>query len=281
MVYVLLACVGAPKDSPVEGDADVDADADADSDADSDSQTDTQDSDTAPVPCEPTEEGQCAEDERCCTPCCLEDATPICTAPDVFGECPTPDVSIDEGRLSSSVMLEDLDFEEDDCAVVEGCVTQPGLRRVLRFTTSTPNLGTGDLALGIPEEHPDQFGWSECHQHYHYDGYAAYDMLDEAGASTVTGRKQAFCLQDSEPITATGLPHYNCGDQGISVGWADNYASSLDCQWIDVTDLPGGSYTLRVTLDPNLQLVDRDRSNNIVEVIVSLPEPTEPPSCPP
>ncbi len=31
---------------------------------------------------------------------------------------------------------------------------------------------------------------------------------------------------------------YNCGNMGITAGCSDIYSSALDCQWIDVTDLP-------------------------------------------
>ena len=45
-------------------------------------------------------------------------------------------------------------------------------------------------------------------------------------------------------------------NMGISAGCADIYSSSLACQWIDVTDLPDGNYTLVVVVnwdrDPDL-----------------------------
>jgi len=77
---------------------------------------------------------------------------------------------------------------------------------------------------------------------------------------------------DSEPWTDDAAPpKYHCGNQGITTGWADTYTAWLDCQWLDVTDVPAGDYTLRLTLDPTGMLRERDTTNNVVEVPVTLP----------
>ena len=72
-------------------------------------------------------------------------------------------------------------------------------------------------------------------------------------------------MEDSE--CESGLKKiYNCtdkGDQGISVGCADNYASTIDCQWVDVTDIEDGNYTLMVHLNPSRRIVESDYSNNV------------------
>ena len=50
--------------------------------------------------------------------------------------------------------------------------------------------------------------------------------------------------------------------QGITPGWADVYSRYTACQWIDVTDLPSGTYTLHVSVDGTGVLPDADPSNN-------------------
>jgi hypothetical protein len=43
----------------------------------------------------------------------------------------------------------------------------------------------------------------------------------------------------------------------ISPGWADIYTSDLPCQWLDVTNVPDGAYSLRVAVDTR-DIVDQD-----------------------
>jgi hypothetical protein len=165
-------------------------------------------------------------------------------------------------------------FAADDCAVTEGCVGASGRRRLLRFATVTANLGSGDLIVGMPPppgESNDVFQWSPCHMHHHVANYASYELLDQAGTTVITGRKQAFCLEDVEQVQpgapATG---YSCGDQGISRGWADVYSRYLPCQWIDVTGVPLGNYTLRVVVNPLHTLPESDTTNNVFTVGVTI-----------
>ncbi len=264
---------GPPPSDPV-GDTDADGDTDTGGGPDTDGDTDTASDTDVSLPlgaaCDP-DTSDCGEGAACCTACCASDATPMCTALDVYGGCPLPDVTVDADRLASDVFLTEEAFEADDCALLEGCVDAPGWRRLLRFTTTTPNIGTADLIVGDPTADPERFGWSECHSHYHLDGYVEYALLDGAGSPVATGRKQAFCLRDDEPLHAGGPPKYHCGIQGISVGWADVYVGWLDCQWVDVTEVPAGVYTLRLTLDPDGLFRELDVANNVVTVPVTVP----------
>jgi hypothetical protein len=66
-------------------------------------------------------------------------------------------------------------------------------------------------------------------------------------------------------------------ERGGSGGYADTYAVGLPCQWIDITGVPPGDYTLRILLNqPRADsllppLVERDYGNNIHEVGVTIP----------
>jgi lysyl oxidase len=182
-----------------------------------------------------------------------------------------PDLTIDGARLAGSIDIVKQHFKSTDCAVVEGCVAT-GNRKLLRFDVATPNFGTADVVLGNPADNPSLFQFSPCHGHYHFNGYASYVLYDASGTAVVRGRKQAFCLRDSAQYWA-GFPSqgYTCSFQGISVGWADVYPKSLDCQWLDITAVPAGNYVLEVTVNPDALIAESSYANNVVRVPVVVP----------
>jgi hypothetical protein len=182
-----------------------------------------------------------------------------------------PDLTIDGARLQASAVIRTRNFKSTDCAEVEGCVGGTGKRTLLRFDVATPNIGTADLVLGDPRNN-SLFVFSACHGHYHFSGYAVYELLDMGGRTIVTGRKQAFCLEDFARYDANAGPaKFTCANQGISVGWQDVYGSYLDCQWLDITGVRPGSYQLRVTINPQALLSESNYNNNSATVPVTIP----------
>jgi len=201
-----------------------------------------------------------------------------------------PDLAIDGDRARVDLSLRRKTYALDSCELNEDedCIGGAGTRRLLGFSIRTPNVGSGDLFLGKPSDDNPAFHYSECHNHYHFDGYATYRLVDDGGADVAAGRKQAFCLLDSEryladdPTVATA-PKYRCDYQGIQRGWADTYTSHLPCQFIDVTGVPAGDYSLEVDLNVDRTLVELDYDNNHLSIPIALGDPdlvtpTEP--CP-
>ena len=164
-------------------------------------------------------------------------------------------------------------IQADHCAVQEQCVSGIGMRNLLRFTTSTVNRGRGDLMLPRlpqPGMGNDTYDWSDCHKHHHLKGYVRYELVGRDGV-VLTGRKQAFCIADMTQIDP-GRPRarYSCTEQGLQPGWADTYGDDVDCQWLDVTDVASGAYTLRVTVNPEGVLPDSDLTNNVFTLSISI-----------
>lgn len=186
-----------------------------------------------------------------------------------------PDLGVDSGDLQQSLIIDSRMFPPGDCAIAEGCVDGPGVRKLLRFNTTTPNYGPGDVFLGDPLENTN-FVYSECHNHYHFEDYADYRLLDMGGRVVARGHKQAFCLVDLWQVPGLGgdprpqFPH--CEHQGISAGWADVYHRGLDCQWVDITAVPPGRYLLEVEVNPVRQVIkEHNYSNNVGRAEVIIP----------
>jgi hypothetical protein len=196
--------------------------------------------------------------------------TPIDTTPDAPEA--MADLRFVTGAMDSSILFMPGTFTADSCEMQEQCIGAAGTRQLLRFDTITENAGTADLVVGPP---PAQgisdatFTWSTCHNHHHFNGYATYELVDGGGV-VVTGRKQAFCILDTIQ-RQVGVPSngYNCANQGLTAGWADVDQRTLPGQWIDITGLPPGNYTLRVTVNPDHVLPESDLTNNVYEKSVT------------
>jgi hypothetical protein len=192
------------------------------------------------------------------------------------GAGPPPDMTVDEQDLAASWIISEKNFGANHCAVFEGCVSGTGPRKLLRFNTTTPNLGPGDLFIGNPVTNPSMI-FSQCHQHYHFEDYADYRLLDMEGQLVARGHKQAFCLVDLwRPPGLNGDPeprYPGCSFQGISAGWADVYHRDLDCQWIDITGVPDGRYILEVHVNPARVIEETNYRNNVArtEVCIGVP----------
>lgn len=195
---------------------------------------------------------------------CLEQGDPNC--PDA------PDLTIRQDVLENSIFLTTINAS-DPCLIEEGCIHGYGQRDIVRFTTHIDNIGELDYYIGQPTADNNQFTYDNCHNHYHYDGYAEYVLFDEVGNEIPVGFKNGFCVIDLG--CDWGTPQYGCGNMGIAAGCYDIYGAGLECQWIDVTEVPDGRYVFvtRVNWDfapDKLGRVERDSLNNWAQVCIIL-----------
>lgn len=195
------------------------------------------------------------------------------------------DLTVLADRIHDSLRITLDTFKSDNCAMVEQCVDGPGERALLRFSNYIYNLGKSDFVMGLEEVTPV---WSPCHQHYHGPDTAKYFVEHQMRAFNGTvlktirrGHKQGYCYIDSENINSTYDGKFGCGipyftkqfTQGITAGWSDLYDSDTDCQWIDITGIAPGNYTLYVTVNPKgIYYQDADLTNNLSILEVEIPE---------
>jgi hypothetical protein len=192
------------------------------------------------------------------------------------GPKPKPDLIVDQKRLLQNWVVRDENLPASFCSVQEGGV-EPGEHTLLRFTVSTPNIGTADVNLGDPNAHvaagDGLYEYATCHRHFHFRHYTLYELID-ANGFIWRAAKRGFCMIDVEKYQAYPGPANNdrnylsCGapatdtqpaipgNQGISVGWADTYVWKLGGQYfvLDGGDgqpiVPPGEYIIRITVNP-------------------------------
>lgn len=118
------------------------------------------------------------------------------------------------------------------------------------------------------------------HQHWHFEQFARYSLLDADQTRIVRSEKTGFCLAPTDAIdmTAPGA-EWNpysiglstaCGSRGsiwtrevLPTGWGDTYFQGLPGQSFDITDLPDGTYFIAVEANPDGLLIEGSTSNNV------------------
>jgi hypothetical protein len=174
--------------------------------------------------------------------------------------------------LGEQWVVRDENLSAGLCSVEEAGIT-PGVRRLVRFTVMTPNIGNEDIFVGDPNDHvaagDGLFEFASCHRHYHFRHYALYQLIDPRTGQIWRAAKRGFCMLDTDPNPAYlgGVPPKNgkyrsCGgigipgNQGITAGWADTYRFTLAGQYfvLDGGDgqppVPPGDYVIRITVNP-------------------------------
>jgi hypothetical protein len=172
-------------------------------------------------------------------------------------------------------------------------------RRLLRFTSQMVNFGKGPMELRstrattsspwtVKQRIYDTAGGSrdvttdatlayagDGHDHWHVRRLMTYHLWGLKG--TYRDAKIGFCFFDTTPrdLAMPGSPNSRvyrestCGVRrslnsktGLSVGWGDTYPWDFAYQWVDITGLPGGTYTLRTVVDLYGSFLETSETNN-------------------
>lgn len=184
---------------------------------------------------------------------------------------PLPDLILDDVYLMATIQQDFVEAAADQCLFNEGCVTGEGRRRVVRFGTRSANVGTADVIVGEPVAGNPLWEFDACHEHFHFEGYARYDLVEASSGEVLPiGNKNGFCLRDLDNWSNPSCATYNCDYQGISVGCADVYTPDLDCQWVDITDVAPGTYELVVSVNTERSIDELSFENNSARVTIEI-----------
>ncbi|MDO8367711.1 MAG: lysyl oxidase family protein [Saprospiraceae bacterium] len=192
-------------------------------------------------------------------------------------DCPiAPDLVVKQDVLLNTIEFVDM-YNADPCLIEAGCMRGLGTRYVIRFATQFNNEGDADYWIGKPPEDINepstQFVFDPCHQHWHYMGYADYILYNSEGYRIPIGSKTGFCVLDA---FCFGIDQkFNCINMGISAGCGDGYPKETPCQWIDITDIPAGDYTMVVRINwdkspDKLGRVEKTYDNNWAQACFTL-----------
>lgn len=94
--------------------------------------------------------------------------------------------------------------------------------------------------------------------------FAVFNIFNAHNEKVAEGHKASFCLEDNQctPGVKRKYACANYGDQGISVGCYDIYKYNIDCQWVDISELATGSYTLQISVNPEFKVAEQSYDNN-------------------
>jgi hypothetical protein len=118
------------------------------------------------------------------------------------------------------------------------------------------------------------------HQHWHFEDFARYSLLDKDQVEAVRSKKEAFCLANTDAVDLT-VPDAawrpentdlatSCGDYSslsirevLAAGWGDTYTQYRAGQSFDLRGLPNGTYYIAVIANPEHNLVEASTDNNV------------------
>jgi hypothetical protein len=129
---------------------------------------------------------------------------------------------------------------------------------------------------------------SITHRHWHYLKFDTYSLRRPDGSLARPDRKTGFCLGDRLTAPDRGpLPAMqpfaeyggNCGydepnllevEEGIAVGYGDDYGPQLEGQYVDLTRLPAGRYVLVHRANADGALREKTLDNNAASVLIDV-----------
>jgi Lysyl oxidase len=124
------------------------------------------------------------------------------------------------------------------------------------------------------------FDSKKGHNHWHFEQFAQYQLLNSSKGLAVRSHKVGFCIAPTDPVdlvppTAVWQPSYlgfggQCGSptalwvqEMMPTGWADTYFQSVAGQSFDITRIPNGTYYIEVVANPEKVLHETDTSNDV------------------
>ena len=124
------------------------------------------------------------------------------------------------------------------------------------------------------------------HNHWHFEEFTEYSLLDASSQEVMISGKQSWCLVNTDAIdlaapnakwNAFGDLGTSCGGPGalwirevLDVGYGDTYSQYVSGQAFDITDLPNGTYRVRVHVNPTGSILESTSDNDVEDREIQL-----------
>ena len=124
------------------------------------------------------------------------------------------------------------------------------------------------------------FDRKKGHDHWHFEQFAQYRLLNATKKLVLRSRKVGFCIAPTDPVSLL-LPHADwnpqflgfggaCGSPSalwvqelMPIGWGDTYIQSVAGQSFGINQLPNGVYYIEVVANPERVLHETSTRNDV------------------
>jgi Lysyl oxidase len=124
------------------------------------------------------------------------------------------------------------------------------------------------------------FDSAKGHNHWHFQQFAQYRLLNSAKSVAVRSQKVGFCIAPSDAVDmllrgamwqppqigffgACGSPTSLWVQEYLPLGWGDTYIQSVAGQAFDITHVPNGTYYIEVIANPEKVLRESSMRNDV------------------
>jgi hypothetical protein len=142
-----------------------------------------------------------------------------------------------------------------------------------------------------------RYVYTPTHNHFHVLHFDRYSLRTLSGRRVRPDQKTGFCLGDREEASLARLnpaPYYGplTGEcdrghpealrvlEGLTPGWLDDYGPQLEGQYIDITGLPAGQYSLVHQANADGRIREHDRHNDVASALIRVRWPNGPGQSP-
>ena len=160
----------------------------------------------------------------------------------------------------------------NEAEVADGCA-KVGVRRMLAVDFDVQNRGKEDLVLGEDYLSP-WHAYSTAEMWYRFIGFWRMEMFDTNSklvAAIEPPMIPSFSGTRRWNPQASEIKRFNFDRQGLRGGWTQKVQSFWSCQFIDITDIAPGDYTVTITVDPWNRVPESNEDNNTVSFPVAVP----------